>query len=112
MNTEFFKSLSIIHWYFIAMIFYAIGEILSKYWGIKPTPILGIAVMTAYMIGIFCWLGIMIQKNQLALMSCIWQVLTTGISIAVGTLYFHEKLATSQWFGIVLALVGLFLLTK
>lgn len=93
-------------------VFYCIGEILSKYWGTKPALWLGIIVLLSYLTGSFCWLGIMVQKNQLALMSLIWQVLTTIISVAVGILYFHEKLTTSQWAGAVLAILGFILLTR
>ena len=94
------------------MVLYCSGEILSKYWGIKPVPWLGLIVMLCYTAGSFCWLGIMVQRNQLALMSLIWQVLTTVISVAVGILYFHEKLTMLQWSGAVLTIIGFILLAR
>lgn len=94
------------------MVFYSSGEILSKYWGLEPKLYLGISVIISYSIGTICWLGIMIQKNELALMSCVWAVLTTIISVGVGILAFHEKLTTIQWFGVIVSAIGLILLSK
>jgi multidrug transporter EmrE-like cation transporter len=109
---EHFKSLNIIWLYAIAMVFYCGADILSKYFGMKPTLFMGSTVMTCYIVGTFCWLGIMAQRNELALMSLIWQILATITSVSVGVLYFQEKLTMVQWSGAAFAIVGFILLSK
>lgn len=109
---QFMKSIGVVWWYAIAMVFYCVGEVASKYWGIKQTPLSGSMAAAAYLCGTFCWLSIMANKNQLALMSGIWQVLGTMTSMSIGLLYFHEKFTTSQYAGAALLIAGLVCMIK
>ena len=91
----------------IAMIFYSCGEILSKYWGEKQSIILAISINIFYSLGVICWLYIMAKKNQLALMSSIWQILTTIATLFIGLIIFHEKLTNLQYAGVGLMILGI-----
>jgi multidrug transporter EmrE-like cation transporter len=109
---QFMKSIGVVWWYAIAMVFYFAGEVASKYWAIKQTPLIGLSAAAIYLCGTFCWLSIMAQKNQLALMSGIWQVLGTMTSMSIGLFLFHEHFTKLQWSGAALLIIGLILLIK
>lgn len=109
---DFFKSLNIIILFLIGMISYSIGAVLSKIWGDDPSFILGNLIIIAYSIGTFVWLFILIQRNDLALMSLIWQALTMVCAIFIGVFAFKEHLTVSQWFGVSLVFGALYFLTK
>lgn len=107
-----FKHINIYTWYAIAAVLYSTGEVLSKYWGIQQKWSLAIAIIISYACSTICWLGIMANKNQLALMSCLWAVFSTILATGIGVLGFNERLTPIQWGGIVLSIIGIGLLTK
>jgi len=99
-------------WFGIASIFYTTAEYLSKSWGYKPSLFLAFSIISCYATGSACWLAIVLQKNEIARMSMVWQIVTTILSLFVGIILLSEKLNNTQYAGVVLGLVGLYLLTR
>jgi len=97
-------------WFVVAMVGYTISEYLSKYWGYKPTVFLATVIIGLYSAEAFCWLAIVLHRNEITRMSMLWQVSTTLLSIFVGVVLLGEKLTLAQWIGVAFGAVGLYLL--
>jgi multidrug transporter EmrE-like cation transporter len=98
-------------WFIIAMVFYTYAEYLSKSWGYKPTLPLASVIVVLYVAEAVCWLSIVLHRNEIARMSSVWQVSTTVLSILVGAVLLGEKMTPTQWVGVALGAVGLYLLS-
>ncbi len=112
MIKDFAMRLPLWGWFSVAMVFYGCAEYLSKLWGYKPIMPLGILIVSCYATGSVCWLMIVLHKNEIARMGCIWQLVATALSVFVGLVLFGEKLNISQGIGAVLSFIGLYLLLK
>jgi drug/metabolite transporter (DMT)-like permease len=97
-------------WLLISALFFACGEFLSKLWGNNPSITLTILVVIVYAFGTLSWLPVLLYKNQLAVMGTAWLLLATIATIVIGVLVFHEKISTLQGFGIVMAIIAMFLI--
>lgn len=98
-------------WLLMSVVFFAIGEYLSKRWALKPG--VGGAVLTvlAYAVGSLLWLPAILQRNQLVIMGRIWLLLATIGSMGVGLFIFHEKLSPVHWIGVALSIGALVFLS-
>lgn len=109
---KFSKEIHIIWWYVFAMSLYGFGEYISKVWANTQVHWLVPVIVLCYALDSVFWLAIIVSRNELALMSCIWQVLATLVSTGVAVLIFREKLTTYQCVGIVACITGMVLLVK
>jgi len=105
------KIVPALGWLLVSALFFAGGEFLSKKWGQNPGWMLTGAVVATYALGSLMWLPALLHKNELARMGMLWCLLTTPLTVIMGTIVFHEKLSNGQWVGIALAMVALLLLS-
>lgn len=91
-------------------VFQALGEYLSKLWGLTPTWTLGVLAVGAYAISSLIWLPALLYRNQLSTMGIAWDLIAVVTTLAIGLLVFHEALGGRQILGIILALIALWLL--
>lgn len=99
-------------WLLISVIFYGIGEYISKTWANSPSSIEVIAVVSASALSAFFWLPALFSENKLAEMGTAWLILATISTVVIGVFVFGERLTPMQWAGAVLALVAFLLLTS
>ena len=111
MLREIATKIPIYIYFFIAMFGYSGGEYFSKSWGYKPSFVLALTILSCYAVGSICWLGIVLHKNEIARMGCIWQVLTTILTMFIGAVLLKEHLTSTQWIGAGFGLIGLLLIT-
>lgn len=104
------KLIPALGWLIFSALCFAAGEYTSKLWGYKPSVTLTLAVLFAYSIGVLAWLPALLHKNDLARMGTLWYLLSTPSTILIGVLLFKEKLSPSQWLGMALACLALWLL--
>lgn len=97
-------------WLLASTLFCAVGEYLSKKWGMNPSWTFAFLVTGVYAIGAILWLPALLHKNQLAIMGTIWALMTAVLTVAIGLFVFHESLSITQTIGILLALISLGLL--
>ncbi len=97
-------------WLCISASLYAVGEYLSKIWGMKPSFHLALVFVLFSAFSGLTWLPALLHKNQIAIMGTIWLLLATIATIAVGVFIFHERITTIEWIGLILALVSLAIL--
>ena len=97
-------------WLLISALFFALGEYLSKQWGMQPSWQTTLMVVGAYALGTLTWLPALLHKNQIAVMGTLWLVLAIVATVAIGVFFYHEQLTVLQWTGVVLALISLVIL--
>jgi multidrug transporter EmrE-like cation transporter len=97
-------------WVFMGICFLTYGDYLSKLWAYKPTIWLFLFTILVYSFSACFWFPAIYQKNQIATMGTIWQLMGVIGAMLVGLLIFHEHLVWYQWLGLVLAIVSMLLL--
>jgi len=97
-------------WLLISTIFFAIGEFLSKKWGINPSWALAIWVVVLNAISAFLWLPSLLNHGKLSIMGIMWTLLGAILTVSIGIFIFHEEVTIIQTIGIVLAITSLVLL--
>lgn len=100
-----------LYWLVASVIFFALGEYLSKKWALKPGYLLGTYAVLMYSIGSLLWLPALLQHNEIVVMGRIWLLMATAGSMLVGLIVFHEHLTPIQWTGVALSLSALALLS-
>lgn len=103
--------LPVFAWILISVLFNAFGEFASKTWANSPTWWELALVVGAYALSGLFWLPALYLHNNLALLGTLWFVVAIVLTVLIGTLFFHEQLTITQWFGIGFALVAILLLT-
>ena len=98
-------------WLLISILFYAVGEYISKTWANSPSTSELWAVIAASAMSAFFWLPALFTKNHLAIVGTTWIVLATITTIILGVVFFGEKLSALQWMGVALALTSLVILS-
>lgn len=101
------SSLPAFGWLLLSIAGYTCGEYFSKLWGNHPAFSYGLCALFGYTVGSVLWLFVMLQRNQLALMTFAWLALSIISSLIVALFVFHEKLNAYQWTGAGLAMVAL-----
>lgn len=99
-------------WLVLSALFFAGGEYLSKIWASNPSITGIIWVVACYAFGTIAWLPALLHKNELAVMGTAWLLLATMATVIIGLFVFGESLNQSQWIGIGLSGVALFLLSR
>jgi len=94
-------------WLVISALFFAVGEYLSKRWGMNPSFNFAVIVVLIYALGTFAWLPALLHKNQLAIMGTAWLLLAVMATVCVGVFVFHEKITNLQIIGVILAIIAL-----
>jgi multidrug transporter EmrE-like cation transporter len=91
---------------------FAVGEYASKIYAMQQTPLRLFILFFAYNLGVALWIPAIVETNKLAIIGAIWAVLSLFATVMIGVLMFGEKLSPSQWIGIVLAAISVYLLAK
>lgn len=91
-------------------VFQALGEYLSKLWGMTPSWGLGALAVGAYAVSSLVWLPALLYRNQLSTIGIAWDLIAVMTTLMLGFLVFHEAVGGRQIVGILLALVALWLL--
>lgn len=94
-------------WIILSALFFAMGEYLSKQWGIRPTVWLATLIVSVYALSSLLWLPSLLYKNEIAFMGRLWLLLATVASLIVGLAIYQERLTLSQWIGVGLGVIAL-----
>jgi drug/metabolite transporter (DMT)-like permease len=92
------------------LVFSTICDVLAKYWGITNNPkwfyaglAMNILTVAFYMYAI--------RLGGLVVTTSVILLITIAISVLLGFLFFHERVAVSQWVGIGVGLVAVALIS-
>lgn len=87
-----------------------LGDLFGKLWSQKPSPLLFLLALTAYLLSGWFYLPTL-RRESLVLTSVIWTVISTTGFLAIGLLLFHESLSPLQGIGVVFGVISLILLS-
>jgi multidrug transporter EmrE-like cation transporter len=93
-------------------VFQAGGEYFSKIWGLSPHWHAGIIAVVLYAISSAIWLPALLYRDQLSTIGIAWDVIAISATLFLGIIVFHETLTPTQWLGVVLAIIALWLLLR
>jgi multidrug transporter EmrE-like cation transporter len=91
-------------------VFQALGEYLSKLWGLAPTWTMAALAVLAYAVSSLIWLPALLYRDQLSTIGIAWDLVAVSTTLFLGLVVFHEVLSPRQIIGIVLAIFALWLL--
>jgi multidrug transporter EmrE-like cation transporter len=91
---------------------FACGEYASKIYAMQQTPTRLLLLFFAYNAGVVLWIPAIVETNKLAIIGAIWSVLSLFATVMIGVLLFGEQLTPSNWVGVVLAAIAVYLLAK
>ena len=94
-----------------SILFFTMGEYLSKKYSLNPTGTRAIATIAIYMMGTICWLPSIRAMQNLTVLGTLWTLLGMTSTILVGMVGFKETITTTQGIGIGLALIAAVLLS-
>jgi uncharacterized membrane protein len=97
-------------WIMLSLLFFALGEAMSKYWASKQYWWLLILAIIAYITCEMPWFVAIKEKNHLTSLATIWSVGSVITTVLLGFFWFKEDVTLSQWIGIGLALIACWLL--
>ena len=103
--------MSVTLWIIIAMVFYAVGEILSKMFANTPLPKTGILAVLCYTLNAACFLPALQKLNSLTILGTIWNICYVIVTLVIGLFVFGEPITTLQIVGLVFGLVSIVLLS-
>ena len=110
MQNNFIFSWNILGLLFISLIFYSIGEYVSKLYSNNATWLLYWITMLSYSINVAAWLPAIQKGKSLVILGTIW---TVGYSIAtllVSQIIFKEPISQKQFCGVMLSMLGVILI--
>ena len=96
----------------LSVVFQTGGEYFSKMWGFSPNWHAGTIAIILYAISSAIWLPALLYRNQLSTVGIAWYVIAISATLFLGIVVFHETLIPSQWLGLVLAIIALWLLLR
>ena len=108
---KFLLSIHYILWLLLSVIFFGIGEFLSKKFALNPKLGLFMVLISTSALGMVAWLPAIMQKNQLSIVGVMWSVLSLIITVLIGVLIFNEKLSQINLLGILLGIIAVILLS-
>jgi drug/metabolite transporter (DMT)-like permease len=94
------------------MLFYTVGEILSKKYANTGSLKFGFWAVFSYCFVLVLWLRTLRLKNTLTVLSTIWDIFYVIAAIFVGVILFKEHLNAYNYVGLVFAMIALILLCK
>ena len=104
-------TVGIIVWIVIAMIFYSVGEVLSKKFGTSPTLFNGFLAWLFYSVTTVGWLYVFKQYTSLSVLGTIWSICCLAIGLVLGICIFHEPLTTIKIIGLIFGFISVILLS-
>jgi multidrug transporter EmrE-like cation transporter len=108
---EYFISNSFLGLAFNLSFFFAVGEYSSKRFAIAPGWLVVLFVLLAYGVSELTWLPAILQKSDLAVTGTIWSVLSLFVTCFLGIVIFKEQLSVMSTVGMVFALIAVTLLS-
>ncbi|KTT13765.1 hypothetical protein NS2R_03100 [Pseudomonas oryzihabitans] len=94
----------------LLVIFELTGDTLAKFFAISGKYYYLFGGMFFMLIGNVCWQFLLRQGVDLALGGVLFGVIVAIGLVLIGTLFFGEKLSTSQWIGVVVGIFSIGLL--
>lgn len=95
----------------LPMVFLILSELLAdffgKTWTIKKRKIFFVLSLSLYVIGNAFWMFALASGVGLARGALLFGVSQEMAAIAMGILYFREKLSSTQWLGVVFGLIAI-----
>ncbi len=88
------------------------GEYVSKLWGFNPSTKLAVFAVGLYAISSAVWLPALLYRNQLSTIGIAWDVIAISSTLLLGLFVFHETLSPTQWLGLFLGIVAVYLLLR
>lgn len=89
------------------LVFYSLGEYLSKEWEVKSTYFLAFGAIVSYSLGVMGWLMSLRAHGSLTILTTIFSVFGVVAGVFIGWWVFKEKVDILQWCGIVLAMISI-----
>ncbi len=108
---NFLLSLHYGIWLTASVLFFAIGEFLSKKFALHPHAPDIIYILIVYTLGALAWLPALMQRNQLSIIGTMWSVSSLVTTVLIGIVLFGEKISTMSIAGIVVAFIAIILLS-
>jgi len=105
------SSINYFIWLLFSIVFFGIGEFLSKKFALNPKWFYVVGVVMAYSIGTLLWLPAILQKNHLSIVGAMWSILSLITTVFIGILIFGEKLNTLGIIGIILGFSSIIILS-
>jgi drug/metabolite transporter (DMT)-like permease len=95
-----------------AMIFYTVGEILSKKYANTGGHYYAIFAVLMYLIVSILWLPTLQAKNTIAIIGTIWAIFYSLVAVLLGIFVFKEHLSIYNYVGVFLGLGSIYLLCR
>jgi drug/metabolite transporter (DMT)-like permease len=111
MLQKIFETFPTAFWLITSGIFYGFGEYWAKRWSLGPSFGLTVLVLLSYGLCDMFYLPIVVKEHSLAIAGVMFLVMAMLASIILGVFWFHETISWQQWAGIVLAGIGMLLLS-
>lgn len=99
------------HLIFFSMLFYALGEYMSKLYGNKQKPSYAVWAILGYMVPSCMFLPIIVRWNNLAALGTVWNVCYLFITLFIAFVCFHEHVSATQVVGIGFGIISIILLS-
>lgn len=97
-------------WLWVSAVFFALGEYLSKKYALEPSWEKVAGILAAYLVSVILWLPAIRETKDLARTGAAWSVLGLAMTVVLGVGVFGERLSGTQWVGLGLAAVAVWLL--
>lgn len=94
-----------------SLVGFSFAEYLSKIYSMRPRLSIAAMACFCYVWNIVFWLPALREHKGLAVLSTIWSMAYTVVSVLIGVLIFQEQFTPKQMVGIVLAFVTIWLLS-
>ena len=94
-------------WIALSSIFYALGECLSKLYALHQNKWTAFGVMLSYAICSLLWLPAIVEKKDLIVVSSVWLIFATIVTVLLGFFIFEERLSLIQISGVILGVIAL-----
>lgn len=97
-------------WLSLSASMFGLGGYLSKRWVAHPSPWFLLALILSFMASTLLWLPALRIGGNLIAVGTTSVVLCSIVTVAMGTIFFHEPLRWSNCLGLAVAIVAICLL--
>ncbi len=103
--------ITVIAWLLLSVMFFGMGEYLSKKFALEPSIWLAMTIVPMYALGSLAWLPAIYKGQNLSTVGTIWNLLSLIITLIVGMVIFKEAITPMQYVGIGFAMVAIVLMS-
>jgi drug/metabolite transporter (DMT)-like permease len=108
---EFIKSIPVPVFVIAYSLMYTLGEVFSKFWANTGSLFNLLIAFCTYCVGTFIWLMLMLNTNELGRMGYLIIAQGTLVTFLLSYFIFSERMSTTQYVGVVLAAISVWLLS-